>query len=181
MPLQTQGIIGMKDLATEFKQPVTNVRLGNYYKNGSIVQDTLQNITVPSEGPIGLKDFYGAAFYAGKINIYGQGESVTQYANANDSKIFVAVEDITSPVFRITVGGSITNVINKGENKTYSFFMGSQTGNGSTYTVSYTDCKGTWTYQITLGYGSWSGGTDGIVDLTYIPPDNPNLRILNIA
>ncbi len=190
MPIQTYGPIDMSDIATEFKRPIANVRLGDYYKElgsrpdgsgGTYFQplDTSVNVTVPfgPEGnPIKMSDFYGAAWYQGTFSAQGYGETATQYANANNAYISWSFSNCSSPFIRVTAGSSTKNFTGNGISYSDSgtLWVGNVAGT-SCFTLTYTDCRGTWSRQICVSYGG--GGGSFSINLATTPPDNKLLRI----
>lgn len=71
MSLQDSGIIKISDLVTEFGGS-TPRKLTNYYRGGSLVENSTNNANVPTSGRIKLTDFYNAG--TPSINVLSQVE-----------------------------------------------------------------------------------------------------------
>jgi hypothetical protein len=189
MPSGTQsirfGTIGLDNIATEFKRTLKDVRLGDYYLENIITQpiDTSVNMKIPfgpaKEGnPISVGDFYGAAWYQGSFSCYGVGESPSQYHTSNDAALYFRMDNCSSPAMRVSVAGSTYNFYGNGVSFTqdwYRIHIGDNEG-ATTYTFQYTDCRGTWYRNVTIGYGYGQVATQTI-DLINEAPANRTIRL----
>jgi hypothetical protein len=60
MALQTTGEISFRNIKDEF-DGTTPIQLSHYYRGGSLVPNTPENINIPTSGQIFLSNFYGAS------------------------------------------------------------------------------------------------------------------------
>lgn len=86
MALQSSGQISLANLATEFGDTAPH-SLSEFYRNGGKVNDVPANANVPTSGPIGLANFYGAQalliFNAEYIVVGGGGSGGFTVASAS--------------------------------------------------------------------------------------------------
>lgn len=181
------GPIGLDNIATEFKRNLKDVRLGDYYKENLALQpiDTSVNMKIPygpaREGnPISVGDFYGAAWYKGQFECGGRGETQSTYHTNNDGYLFFRLIGCSSPTMRVIISGvgSPIEITGNGYDFTSpertTILVGNTSGS-ATYTIQYTDCRGTWYRSITIYYGG--AETSTTIDLLNEAPANSKIRL----